>query len=136
MNLIALFFICLRMYSFMRAEELAYFLHTFSNILKARRENPKQKQIIYMDKTGMQFIIYLLMDISFLLYCLYLLADEATWKPGFFLLSLTSLEAYALHFRVYGTYVVSKGGYVVSNLYFRYVMTGLNLYILLKLFKG
>ena len=64
MNLIALFFICLRMYSFMRAEEIAYFIQTFSNILKSRRENPKQKQIIYMDKTGMQFIIYLLMDIS------------------------------------------------------------------------
>ena len=136
MNYIALFFICLRMYSFMRAEELAYFINTFSNILKARRENPKQKQVIYMDRTGMHFIIYLLMDISFLLYCLYLLADEATWMPGFFLLSLTSLEAYALHYRVMGTYIITKGGYAVSTLWFRYVMTALNLYILLKLFKG
>ena len=136
MNFVALFFICLKMYSFMNARELAYFLHTFSQILKNRCEKPGTRQIVYMDKTGLRFLFYLTMDILFLLYCIYLLIDEATWQPGFFLLSLSIMETYAVKARIYGTYVVDQLGFAYSNIWFRYIMSALNLYVLLKLFKG
>ncbi|MBQ8417922.1 MAG: hypothetical protein IJX10_04745 [Phascolarctobacterium sp.] len=135
MEFIALFFICVKMYAFMNAQELAYFLHSFANILRHRRENPGSKQIIFMDKAGMRFISYLALDILFLLYCLYLLSDDNTWKPGFLLLAISAMEAYALRARIYGTYVRHKLGYVYSSLWFRHLMTGMSLFILLKLFK-
>ncbi|MBQ9764232.1 MAG: hypothetical protein IJV92_07740 [Phascolarctobacterium sp.] len=136
MNFIPLFFICLKMYSFMYTQELAYFLYNFEKILKSRRENPGTKQVIYMDKTGLRFIFYLGVDILFLLYCIYLLSDESTWLPGFFLLSISILEAYAVRARVYGTYLIHQAGYAYATLWFRYLMTFLSLYVLLRLFKG
>lgn len=136
MSFFALFFICVKMYAFMSARELAYFLHNFTNILKHRRDNPNSKQIIYMDKTGLRFILYLAMDILFLLYCLYLISDDSTWKPGFLLLSISALEAYALRAQVYGTFVKDPLGFVYSSMWFRHLMTGMSLFILLKLFKA
>lgn len=135
MNFFPLFFICIKMYAFINARELAYFLHNFANILRHRRENPGSKQIIYMDKTGLRFIFYLATDILFLLYCLYLLSDESTWKPGFLLLAISAMEAYALRARIYGTYVKDKLGFVYSTMWFRHLMTGMSLFILLKLFE-
>lgn len=136
MSFFALFFICVKMYAFMSARELAYFLHNFTNILKHRRDNPNSKQIIYMDKTGLRFILYLATDILFLLYCLYLISDDSTWKPGFLLLSISGLEAYALRAQVYGTFVKDPLGFVYSSMWFRHLMTGMSLFILLKLFKA
>lgn len=135
MSIIPLFFICVKMYSFINAQELAYFLHNFANILKYRRENPGKKQLIFMDKNGMRFLMYLALDILFLFYCLYLMMDDATWKPGFLLLSISAMEAYALRARVYGTYVIDKLGFAYSQMWFRYLMTAMSLFILLKLFK-
>ncbi len=136
MEHIALFFICLKMYSFMYTQELAYFIHKFAQILEHRRNNPGSKQVIYMDKTGLRFLFYLAVDILFLIYCIFLLSDESTWQPGFFLLSLAALEAYALRARVPGTFMLHKSGYAYATLWFRYLMTGLTLYVLLRLFKG
>lgn len=136
MNFIALFFICLKMYSFIYAKELAYFLHNFANILKYRRENPGKKQVIYMDKTGLRFLFFLTIDILFLLYCLYLLSDDNTWQPGFFLLTISVMETVALRARIYGTYVLDKLGFAYSTMWFRHLMTGMSLFVLLKLFKG
>lgn len=135
MNFLALFFICIKMYAFMNARELAYFLHNFANILRHRRENPNSRQIIYMDKTGLRFVFYLATDILFLLYCLLLLADEATWKPGFLLLAISAMEAYALRARIYGTFVMDKLGFAYSSMWFRHLMTGMSLFILINLFK-
>lgn len=135
MQYIPLFFICLKMYSFINYREIAYFLHQVAQILQHRRENPGSKQVIYMDKTGLRFFFYLGVDIFFLLYCLYLMSDDLTWKPGFFLLTLSILETYAYRARIYGTYIVDKLGFVYGQLWFRYLMCASNLYILLKLFK-
>ncbi len=135
MQYIPLFFICLKMYSFMNYREIAYFLHQVAQILQHRRENPGSKQVIYMDKTGLRFFFYLGVDIFFLLYCLYLMSDDLTWKPGFFLLTLSILETYAYRARIYRTYIVDKLGFVYGQLWFRYLMCASNLYILLKLFK-
>lgn len=119
----------------MNYRELAYFLHQVSQILEHRRKNPGSKQIVYMDKTGLRFLFYLAVDIFFLLYCIYLMSDDATWQPGFFLLTLSILETLALRARIYGTYIVDKLGFVYGQLWFRYLMCMLNLYILLRLFK-
>lgn len=136
MQYIPLFFICLKMYSFMNYREIAYFLHQVSQILEHRRKNPGSKQVIYMDKTGLRFFFFLGVDIFFLLYCLYLMMDDATWHPAFFLLSLSILETFALRARIAGTYVVDQLGFVYGQLWFRYVMCAGNLYVLLKLFKA
>ena len=136
MQFIPLFFICLKMYSFMNYREIAYFLHQVEQILNHRRENPGSKQIIYMDKTSLRFFFFLGVDIFFLLYCIYLMCDEATWHPGFFLLTLSILETVGLRARIYGTYVIDKLGFVYGQLWFRYVMSAGTLYVLLKLFKN
>ncbi|MBR4847646.1 MAG: hypothetical protein IKY40_01575 [Phascolarctobacterium sp.] len=136
MQFIPLFFICLKMYSFMNYREIAYFLHQVEQILEHRRKNPGSKQVIYMDKTSLRFFFFLGVDIFFLLYCIYLMSDQATWHPGFFLITLSILEAVAMRARISGTYVVDKLGFVYGQLWFRYVMSASTLFILLKLFKN
>ncbi|MBQ5625190.1 MAG: hypothetical protein IIU95_05640 [Phascolarctobacterium sp.] len=120
----------------MNYREIAYFLHQVEQILNHRRKNPDSKQIIYMDKTSLRFFFFLGVDIFFLLYCIYLMCDEATWHPGFFLLTLSILETVGLRARIYGTYVVDQLGFVYGQLWFRYVMSAGTLYVLLKLFKN
>ncbi len=135
MKLIPLFFICLRMYSFMNYRAIAYFLQTFANMLEVRKKNPGKKQIILMDKSAITFLVYAALDISFLLYCIYLLYHPETWSPGCLFLLLSSMETFAVRSRIVGTYETDPQGFVYGSLWFRYLMTGMSLFILLKLFQ-
>lgn len=132
-NWIPFFFICMKMYSFIHYRSLAYFIHNFSILLHNRRKDPKIKQIVFVDKDGLLFAFFFIIDIFFLLYCIYLMMDDATWKAGILLLTTAFLEAYGVRARIYGTYVIDPLGFAYSSVWFRYLMTGMSLYILLKL---
>ncbi len=135
MNLIPLLFICMRMYAFINYREIAYFLQTFSNMLEARKKNPGKTQVVLMDKAAVIFLIYLAFDIGFLLYCMYLMYHPETWSPGCLLLLISAMEAYAVRMRISGTYEVDPQGFAYGSLWFRYLMTGMSMFILLKLFQ-
>ena len=70
MNFIALFFLCVRMFHFIHSHRIAYLLQRFSRILDERRANPGRKQVIIIDGSATTFIIYFLLDVFFLLYCI------------------------------------------------------------------
>lgn len=135
MNFIPLFFICLRMYSFINYREIAYFLQSFANMLEARKKNPDKKQIVLLDKSAMVFLVYLAVDIAFMAYCLYLMYHDETWSPGCLLLIISAMETYGVRARITGTYVIDPQGFAYGSLWFRYLMTGMSLFILLKLFQ-
>lgn len=100
MNFIALFFLCVRMFHFIHSHRIAYLLQRFSRILDERRANPGRKQVIIIDGSATTFIIYFLLDIIFLIYCIWLMLHEATWTPGFLLLVIAALESLAIHARI------------------------------------
>lgn len=135
MNFLALFFICVKMYSFINTRELAYFIYNFSLMLQARRRNPKVRQVIIIDKGSMQLIFYFAADILFLLYCIWLMFDDATWEPGCLLLIISALESYAIHAHISGTYIIDKLGFTYPKLWFKYLMSGQTMFILLNLFQ-
>lgn len=135
MNFIPLFFICIKMYAFLNTRELAYFLHNFSLVLQARRKNPKLKQVLIIDKGSILLMIYFAADVLFLLYCIWLMTDDKNWQPGCLLLMISALESYAMHARISGTYNVDKIGFIYPQIWFKYLMSGQTLFILLNLFE-
>ena len=104
MNFIALFFLCVRMFHFIHSHRIAYLLQRFSRILDERRANPGRKQVIIIDGSATTFIIYFLLDVFFLLYCIWLMLHDTTWTPGFLLLVIAALESLAIHARISGAY--------------------------------
>ena len=115
MNFIALFFLCVRMFHFIHSRRIAYLLQRFSRILDERRANPGRKQVIIIDGSATTFIIYFLLDVFFLLYCIWLMLHDNTWTPGFLLLVIAALESLAIHARISGAYDEDEEGFV----YFR-----------------
>ena len=136
MNFIALFFLCVRMFHFIHSHKIAYLLQRFSRILDERRANPGRKQVIIIDGSATTFIIYFLLDVVFLLYCIWLMLHDATWTPGFLLLVIAALESFAIHARISGAYDEDEEGFVYPRTWLRYLCFGESMFILLRLFEG
>jgi len=69
MHYIPLLFLCAKVFSFIYHRELALFLHNFRAIVEARRST-KKVHVVFIDKTTIFFLIYFLIDILFLFYCI------------------------------------------------------------------
>lgn len=136
MNFIPLFFICVRMFHFINAHRIAYFLQNFSKLLEQRRAHPERRQVVIVDGSASVFVMYFICDVLFLLYCIWLMLHEATWTPGFLLLVIAAMESLAIHVRISGTYVTDSRGFVYPRSWFRYLTFGESMFILLKLFEG
>ena len=119
MNFIALFFLCVRMFHFIHSRRIAYLLQRFSRILDERRANPGRKQVIIIDGSATTFIIYFLLDVFFLLYCIWLMLHDNTWTPGFLLLVIAALESLAIHARISGAYDEDEEGFVYPRTWLR-----------------
>ena len=136
MNFIPLFFICIKMFHFIHARQLAYFLMNVKKLMQERRANPQRKHVVLMDGTTMVFIIYFVCDVLFMLYCIWLMMEENTWASGCMLLILAAMESFAIRGRIAGTYEIDENGYLFPRMWFRYLMFGMSMFILLKLFEG
>lgn len=136
MNLIPLFFICVKMFHFIHAQQLAFFLHNVKALLQARRTEPKRKHVVIVDNTSLLYIVYFVCDVLFMFYCIYLMLDDATWAPGCMLLIISAMESFAMRARIDGTYQIDDEGYIFPRMWFRYLMFGMSMFILLKLFEG
>lgn len=134
MHYIPLLFLCAKTFSFVYHRELALFLHNFKVIL-ATRKNDEKTHVFIIDKTTIFFLIYLLVDFLFLLYCIWLIHTDI-WEPGCMLLFLSALESYGVHGQIDGTYKISPLGFVYPRLWFKYLMSGLIMFILLQLLHG
>ena len=136
MNILALFFICMRMFHFIHTQRIYFFLQGFAKLLEEKREHPERKQVILVDGSASIFIMYFVSDVLYLLYCIWLMLHDATWTPGFLLLIIAAMESLAIHARIIGTYVVDAKGYVYPSIWFRYLTFAETMFILLKLFEG
>lgn len=88
MHYIPLLFLCAKVFSFIYHRELALFLHNFRAIVEARRST-KKVHVVFIDKTTIFFLIYFLIDILFLFYCIWLITGDS-WEPGCMLLFLSA----------------------------------------------
>ena len=136
MNILALFFICMRMFHFIHTQRIYFFLQSFAKLLEEKRKHPERKQVILVDGNASIFIMYFVSDVLYLLYCIWLMLHDATWTPGFLLLIIAAMESAAIHARIIGTYVVDAKGYVYPSIWFRYLSFAETMFILLKLFEG
>lgn len=136
MNFIALFFLCVRMFHFINAHRIAYLLQNFSRIAAQRRANPEKRQIVIIDDSATIFLVYFVLDVIFLFYCIWLMLHDATWTPGFLLLVIAAMESLAIHARISGTYDEDSEGFVYPRTWFRYLTFGESMFILLRLFEG
>ena len=136
MNILALFFICMRMFHFIHTQRIYFFLQGFAKLLEEKRKYPERKQVILVDGSASIFIMYFVSDVLYLLYCIWLMLHDATWTPGFLLLIIAAMESVAIHARIIGTYVVDAKGYVYPSIWFRYLTFAETMFILLKLFEG
>lgn len=78
MHYIPLLFLCAKVFSFIYHRELALFLHNFRAIVEARRST-KKVHVVFIDKTTIFFLIYFLIDILFLFYCIWLITGDS-WE--------------------------------------------------------
>ena len=136
MNILALFFICTRMFHFIHTQGIYFFLQSFAKLLEEKRKHPERKQVILVDGNASIFIMYFVSDVLYLLYCIWLMLHDTTWTPGFLLLIIGAMESVAIHARIIGTYVVDAKGYVYPSIWFRYLSFAETMFILLKLFEG
>ena len=136
MNILALFFICMRMFHFIHTQRIYFFLQCFAKLLEEKRKHPERKQVILVDGSASIFIMFFVSDVLYLLYCIWLMLHDATWTPGFLLLIIAAMESLAIHARIIGTYVVDAKGYVYPSIWFRYLTFAETMFILLKLFEG
>ena len=136
MNILALFFICMRMFHFIHTQRIYFFLQGFAKLLEEKCKHPERKQVILVDGSASIFIMYFISDVLYLLYCIWLMLHDATWTPGFLLLIIAAMESVAIHARIIGTYVVDAKGYVYPSIWFRYLTFAETMFILLKLFEG
>ena len=136
MNILALFFICTRMFHLIHTQRIYFFLQSFAKLLEEKRKHPERKQVILVDGNASIFIMYFVSDVLYLLYCIWLMLHDTTWTPGFLLLIIGAMESVAIHARIIGTYVVDAKGYVYPSIWFRYLTFAETMFILLKLFEG
>lgn len=136
MNFLPLFFICMRMFHFIHTQRIYFFLQSFAKLLEEKRRHPERKHVILVDGTASIFIMYFVSDVLYLLYCIWLMLHDATWIPGFLLLTIAAMESVAIHARIIGTYEVDAKGFVYPRIWFRYLTFGETMFILLKLFEG
>lgn len=135
MNFIVIFFIFVRIFHFLYAHRIAYLMQKISEIIDNRRNNPQQKQIVVIDFSVSVFIIYAVLDILFLFYCVWLMFEDTTWTPGFLLLIVASIESLAVHARISGTYFMDHQGFVYPRTWFRLLTFIESILLLLKLIK-
>ena len=94
MHYIPLLFLCAKVFSFIYHRELALFLHNFRAIVEARRST-KKVHVVFIDKTTIFFLIYFLIDILFLFYCIWLITGDS-WEPGC-MLKLLLIHIHSCH---------------------------------------
>lgn len=131
MHYIPLLFLCAKVFSFIYHRELALFLHNFRAIVEARRST-KKVHVVFIDKTTIFFLIYFLIDILFLFYCIWLITGDS-WEPGCMLLFLSALESYGVQGRIAGAYEVSPQGFIYAKIWFKYLMSAQIMFIFLVL---
>lgn len=133
MNVIPLFFITIKMFALMNTRRVAFFIQNIVTMLQSMGKSSGKKQFVLVNQSAMIFIFYMIADILFLFYCLWLMCSDDTWTPGCMLLIISAMESYAMHVRIDGTYTADPLGFVYPRLWFKYLMNGQSLFILLKL---
>ncbi len=134
MKFIPLFFLCVKMFAFINSMAIYYFIGNIRSILQDKKANPQMKQVIYVDKSARSFLLYILLNILFLFYCIYLMFDPLTWNEGCLLLFIAAWESFAVQARIDGACIVSPRGFVYPCIWVRYLCCGCTFYILLQLF--
>jgi len=116
--------------------EIAFFVQSLTRLIREQRKSNKVKKVVIIDNHTFIYFMYLIGDFLFLIYGIWLIFDDVLWQEGCMLLIISALEAYAVRARIIGTYAMDSHGFVYPRMWFRYLMFGMSMFILLRLFEG
>ena len=127
-------FIGFKTFYFLRTKDICYCLATVKRLAKERREHPEQKHIVIVTQVSIIYILYMIADVLFFFYTCFLIFLSPHKIPGLLLLTFTALEAYAMRYKVAGTYDEDKKhNFVYPTFWLRNLLFFSNCYILLRL---
>lgn len=134
MRWLTLFFISMQFFYLFNTRQLYALMDSYTKFLKEKHDNPDKKYALVLDSSSIFFLIYMIADFSYLIFCLYLLIGDAYWQQGGMLFILTALESYAYHAKVDYTYVEDPEGFSYPSAWCRCLFGGASLFILTRLY--
>lgn len=134
MKYVALFFIMLKIFYFFNYR----IIHQYQeNLMRyANSDEDNSKGLSFAGLYPSVILAFLLSDLLFLAYCIFLMFDSITKTPGILLLSIDTLQTAAVHFRIKGASYIDTRGYTYPTIWFRYLTFGATIYILFNLFEN
>ena len=136
MRWLTLFFISMQFFYLFNTRQLYSLMVSYTKFLKEKQENPDKNYALVMDSSSIFFLVYMIADFAFLIFCIYLLITDAYWQQGGMLFLLTALESYAYHTKVDYTYVEDPEGFTYPSAWCRYLFAGASLFILTRLYAA
>lgn len=135
MQTFTIFFIFIQLYDFMNYRAIAKMTQDMKKTVDDHQKNPHGPIIFATSSSPNFFVMTLLTDLAFMVYCIVLMFDNSTWTPGILLMIIAALESYAAYNRVEGTCYLAKDGYYYPSLWWRYACSASTIFILTRLLQ-
>ena len=126
----------LKIFNFFNNRVIHRFQQQLSLYLRAVHDNPDKRTVFVTDLQGILLIFFVLTDIAFVLYCIYLMRSPSTWNQGCLLLLVDVLETASTHFQIKGACTRDQFGFIYPAVWVRYLCFGLTFFILLNLYEN
>lgn len=136
MRWITLFFISMQFFYMFNTRELYFLMDSYIKLAQENRQNPEHKKALVINSSTLFFLIYMVSDFLYLIFCMYLLSSDTYWQQGGMLLLISALEAYAFHARVDHTYIDDPQGFSYPNSLCSCIFAGASLFILTRLYAA
>lgn len=132
MKYLPLFFLTIKIFYFFNYRVI----HKFQeNLKRYLDEDDKNAARLMLSGLPPQICIgFLLADILFLAYCVYLMLSPQSKTPGILLLTIDTLETAAVYFRIKWASTIDNQGYTYPSLWLRYLAFGATVFILINLY--
>lgn len=134
MRFSTLIFILLQFFYLFNSRQLYFLLQKYTMLLEDKKADPTKPTVVLLGSSSCIFIIYMIFDFLYLLFCLWLLFTDNFWQPGGMLFIISSLETYAFHTKVSFTYYQDEDGFIYPTSWCRCLFSGLTLFILTRLY--
>lgn len=134
MKYVALFFIMIKIFYFFNYRIIHQYQENLMRYVEA--DEADSGKFSFTGLYPSVILGFLLSDILFLAYCIFLMFNPVTKTPGILLLSIDTLHTAAVHYRIKGACYMDTNGYTYPTIWFRYLSFGATIYILFNLYEN
>lgn len=134
MLLFTLLFIVYHFFYLLYNKQLYNILQRYTTLLTQESDFNSNQTFSLLNNEYPLFTIFMVADLFYLLYCLWLLFTDNYWQQGGMLFLITSLETYAFHCNVAYTFDSDEEGFLYPKAWFRCFSSGLSIFILTRIY--